>query len=165
MSLRERSLGKVKRALLRWYEFRQRDLPWRRDGDPYRIWISEVMLQQTRVETVIPYYEAFLDRFPDVEALASAPVDEVLALWSGLGYYRRARQLHRAALQIAGEGADFPVTARELEKLPGIGPYTSAAIASIAFGEAVPVLDGNVERVLCRLTASGGDPIRERRTI
>ena len=151
------SLKALKRALLTWYERRRRDLPWRRDADPYRIWLSEVMLQQTRVETVIPYYEAFLERFPDVESLADAPIDDVLALWSGLGYYRRARQLHRAAQQIVDLGGEFPATARALTELPGIGPYTSAAIASIAFGEAVPVLDGNVERVLSRLTAAPGE--------
>lgn len=118
------------------------------------------MLQQTRVGTVIPYYEAFLRRFPDVETLAAAAVDEVLAAWSGLGYYRRARQLHRAAVEIVAGGRGFPATAEELQRLPGIGPYTAAAVASIAYGEVVPVLDGNVERLLCRWLAYGEDPKR-----
>ena len=116
------------------------------------------MLQQTRVETVIPYYRRFLERFPDVTALGRAPLDEVLSLWSGLGYYRRARQLHQAARMVEGTGGAFPTTAAELRKLPGIGPYTAAAVASIAFGEVIPVLDGNVERVLARRLALGEDP-------
>ncbi len=120
--------------------------------DPYRVWISEVMLQQTRVETVLPYYQRFTERFPDVEALARADIEEVLALWSGLGYYRRARQMHAAA-QLLVAMAQFPADARSLQELPGIGPYTAAAVASIAFGEVVPVLDGNVERVLSRRLA------------
>ncbi len=118
------------------------------------------MLQQTRVGTVIPYYETFLRRFPDVAALAAASADEVLASWSGLGYYRRARQLHRAAVEIVAAGRGFPATAEELQRLPGIGPYTAAAVASIAFGEIVPVLDGNVERLLCRWLGCGEDPKR-----
>ncbi|MCG8457048.1 MAG: A/G-specific adenine glycosylase [Holophagales bacterium] len=144
--------------LLRWYDARKRDLPWRGSRDPYVVWVSEIMLQQTRVTTVLPYFERFLERFPSVEALAEAPVDEVLALWSGLGYYRRARQMHAAARQLASEGRPFPTTAREMRELPGIGLYTSSAIASIAFGEVVPVMDGNVERVTARLTADDGDP-------
>ncbi len=144
--------------LLSWYERHRRELPWRRDRDAYRVWISEIMLQQTRVETVLPYYRRFLERFPTVEALAAAPVDEVLARWSGLGYYRRARQLHAAAGRIAREG--FPRTAAALAELPGIGPYTAAAIASIAFGESVPVVDGNVERVVARRLALAEDPKR-----
>ncbi len=147
------------RELLEWYDRRRRDLPWRGLRDPYRIWISEVMLQQTRVQTVIPYYERFLQRFPDVESLAAAAVEEVLALWSGLGYYRRARQLHRAAVEIVAAGG-FPSNAEGLRRLPGIGPYTAAAIASIAFGEVIPVLDGNVERLLCRWLACAEDPKR-----
>ena len=146
--------------LLDWYDRRRRDLPWRRNRDPYRIWVSEVMLQQTGVQTVIPYYESFLRRFPDVEALAAAPVEEVLASWSGLGYYRRARQLHRAAVEIVALGTGFPATAAGLRELPGIGPYTAAAVASIAFGEVVAVLDGNVERLLCRWLGCGEDPKR-----
>ena len=129
----------LRRALLAHYDRAARDLPWRGETDPYRVLVSEVMLQQTRVEVVVPYYEAFLDRFPDVESLAASPVDDVLALWSGLGYYRRARQLHRAARQIVEEGGEFPATARELEKLPGIGPYTSAAIASTRRGAKLSV--------------------------
>ena len=146
-----------KAALLAWYDHQRRPLPWRATRDPYRIWVSEIMLQQTQVKTVIPYYEEFLDRFPDVEALAAASLDEVLALWSGLGYYRRARQMHAAAQQVAESGT-FPASSSELQNLPGIGPYTAAAVASIAFGEAIPVLDGNVERVLCRRLGLDQDP-------
>lgn len=143
--------------LLAWFDRQRRDLPWRRDGDPYRVWLSEIMLQQTRVETVIPFYEAFLQRFPTVEDLAGASIDDVLAAWSGLGYYRRARQLQKAAQVVAAGGGAFPETLPELLKLPGVGPYTAAAIASICFGVAVPVLDGNVERVLARRLAEAGD--------
>ena len=145
--------------LLSWFDRHRRDLPWRRTRDPYRIWVSEVMLQQTRVEAVLPYYERFLDRFPSVDELAGAPIDEVLALWSGLGYYRRARQLHAAARHIADAG-EFPRTLDRLLDLPGVGSYTAAAVASIAFGLAVPVLDGNVERVMARRLAQAEDPKR-----
>lgn len=141
-----------------WYDRHRRELPWRRDQDPYRVWLSEVMLQQTRVDVVIPYYERFLERFPSVKELAAAPVDDVLALWSGLGYYRRARQLHAAACRIAEEG--FPADAAGWQGLPGVGAYTAAAVASITSGEVVPVLDGNVERVLSRWLALEGDPKR-----
>ncbi|HEX2251652.1 MAG TPA: A/G-specific adenine glycosylase [Thermoanaerobaculia bacterium] len=144
-------------ALLAWFDAHRRELPWRRDRDAYRIWVSEVMLQQTPVEAVLPYYERFLARFPDVAALAAAPVEEVLTLWSGLGYYRRARQLHAAARRIA-EAGGFPRTVEGLRALPGIGEYTAAAVASQAFGVVVPVLDGNVERVLARRLAADGDP-------
>lgn len=144
--------------LLRWFDAERRDLPWRDRQDPYGIWLSEVMLQQTRVETVLPYYERFLTRFPDVLALASAELEEVLALWSGLGYYRRARQLHAAARQIVASGGEFPDTLAGLRALPGVGPYTAAAVASIAFGVAAPVLDGNVERVMSRYLALEQDP-------
>ncbi|HVT59968.1 MAG TPA: A/G-specific adenine glycosylase [Thermoanaerobaculia bacterium] len=143
--------------LLAWYDRHRRDLPWRRSRDPYCIWLSEVMLQQTRVEAVVPFYERFVARFPTVEELARAPLDEVLALWSGLGYYRRARQLHAAAQRVAAAGG-FPRTYEGLLDLPGIGPYTAAAVASIAFGAAIPVLDGNVARVLSRVLAQAGDP-------
>lgn len=119
------------------------------------------MLQQTQVKTVIPYFESFIEAFPTAEALAAAPVEKVLGIWSGLGYYRRARQLHRAAREIVTRGS-FPRSARELAELPGVGPYTAAAVASIAFGEAVPALDGNVERVLSRYLALAGDPRRQR---
>ena len=136
-----------------WYRLHARKLPWRGVTDPYAIWVSEVMLQQTRVAAVIEHYHRFLDRFPTVGALASASESEVLAIWSGLGYYRRARMMHRAAKVIAHErDSVFPATSTELRLLPGIGEYTSAAIASIAFGESIAVLDGNVERVLLRLT-------------
>jgi len=151
----------ARRGLLRWFRRHQRDLPWRRSRDPYPIWISEVMLQQTQVKTAVPYFESFLKAFPTVEALAAAPVDRVLAVWSGLGYYRRARQLHQAAREIVRRRG-FPGTARELEELPGIGPYTAAAVASIAFDEAVLSLDGNVERVLSRYLALAEDPKRRR---
>jgi A/G-specific adenine glycosylase len=144
--------------LLAWYDRHRRELPWRRNAEPYRVWLSEVMLQQTRVETALPYYERFLQRFPDVTVLAAAPIEEVLALWSGLGYYRRARQLHEAAHRIARDG--FPVTAAEWRELPGIGEYTAAAVASIAFGETTPVVDGNVLRVTARLLALAEDPQR-----
>jgi A/G-specific adenine glycosylase len=145
-------------ALLAWFDRHRRDLPWRRTSDPYRIWLSEVMLQQTRVETVLPYYERFLLRFPTIEALAAAEVEEVLALWSGLGYYRRARQLHAAARQVAASEAGFPRTLAGLRELPGVGDYTAAAVGSIAFGIAEPVLDGNVVRVLSRVLALAEDP-------
>ncbi|HKH43366.1 MAG TPA: A/G-specific adenine glycosylase [Thermoanaerobaculia bacterium] len=143
--------------LLAWFDRHRRDLPWRRSQDPYRVWLSEVMLQQTRVEVVLPYYERFLARFPTVEELAAAEVDEVLTLWSGLGYYRRARQLHAAARQVAAAGS-FPRTLEGWLELPGIGPYTAAAVASIAFGVAAPVMDGNVERVVSRWLAQTDDP-------
>jgi A/G-specific adenine glycosylase len=147
------------RALLAWYDRHRRDLPWRADRHPYPVWLSEVMLQQTRVDVVAPYYRRFLARFPTVEALAAAEIDEVLGLWSGLGYYRRARQLHAAARRMAA-GGGFPRTAAGLGELPGIGAYTAAAVASIAFGERVPALDGNSERVLTRRLALAGDPRR-----
>jgi A/G-specific adenine glycosylase len=141
-----------RRKLHAWYRLHARKLPWRGVTDPYIIWVSEVMLQQTRVAAVIEHYHRFLARFPTVAALAAAPESEVLAAWSGLGYYRRARMMHRAAKVVAGElGGGFPTTAAALRLLPGIGEYTSAAIASIAFGESVAVLDGNVERVLLRI--------------
>lgn len=145
-------------SLLEWYDRHRRDLPWRRNRDPYRVWLSEVMLQQTRVDVVIPYYERFLERFPRVEDLAAAPLEEVLALWSGLGYYRRARQLHAAAGRLAEGG--FPKSAEGWKELPGVGDYTAAAVASIALGEPVAVLDGNVERVLCRVLALDENPKR-----
>ncbi len=145
--------------LLRWYDAHRRDLPWRRSRDPYAIWVSEVMLQQTRVETVVPAYERFLSRFPSLAALASASEEEVLAVWSGLGYYRRARLLWQAARRVDGSGG-LPRTAAELALLPGFGPYTAAAVASIAFGEPALVIDGNVERVLSRQLALREDPRR-----
>jgi A/G-specific adenine glycosylase len=136
-------------SLMEWYHDNHRDLPWRRTKDPYSIWISEVMLQQTTVVAVLPYYERFLKVFPHVKALAAAPLEEVLEMWSGLGYYSRARNLHKAAQEIVKVGG-FPESAAELEKLPGFGPYTSRAVATFAFGEKVGVLDGNVIRILSR---------------
>jgi len=148
-------------ALLAWFDIRARDLPWRRSRDPFHIWVSEIMLQQTRVSVVIPYFERFMERFPSVGSLASAELTEVLVLWSGLGYYRRARQLHAAAVQVAESGGELPRSAQGLRSLPGIGAYTSAAVASIAFGEVIPVLDGNVERVMSRYLALEEDPRRQ----
>jgi A/G-specific adenine glycosylase len=139
-------------SLINWYQENRRILPWRQNKDPYRIWISEVMLQQTTVVTVIPYYENFLKSFPDIKALAKAPLEKVLTHWSGLGYYSRARNLHKAA-QILNSMSDFPKTFQELIKLPGFGPYTSRAVSSIAFNQPVGVLDGNVIRVLTRFHA------------
>src|SRR5438445_2524426 len=153
-----RTLASFQNALLAWFRQFQRDLPWRRTDDPYRIWLSEIMLQQTRVAAVIPYYERFLERFPNVHALATAPQEEVLRVWSGLGYYSRARNLQRAAQEIVArhDGA-FPRTEKEALALPGIGSYTVAAILSIAYGEKHAVLDGNVARVLARIFAVPGD--------
>ena len=141
-----------RRALLGWYDREKRVLPWRGTREPYRVWLSEIMLQQTRAETVAPRYEAFLARFPTVEALAAADEEAVLKAWEGMGYYSRARNLHRAAAEACRRGG-FPQSAKELEKLPGVGAYTAAAGASIAFGEAAPALDGNQARVLSRLLA------------
>ena len=140
-------------ALRRWFEHQRRDLPWRRTRDPYAIWVSEIMLQQTRVETVIPYYRRFLEAFPTVEALATAAPDDVLKRWEGLGYYARARNLQRAAQAVRANGSGVPRTRDGLLTLPGIGRYTAGAIASIAYGERVAAVDGNVERVLSRLHA------------
>lgn len=144
------------RDLLRWYDAHRRELPWRDDGvSPYRTWVSEVMLQQTRVETVKPYFERWMARFPTVEALASAPEDEVLSLWSGLGYYSRARNLHRAARAVAEAGA-FPTDLAGVRALPGVGEYIAGAIGSIALGLDEPAVDGNLERVLSRVHAHPG---------
>lgn len=142
----------LRRRLLRWYRRAARRLPWRGTRDPYRVWISEVMLHQTRVETVLPYYRRFVRRFPNVRALARAPLDDVLKAWEGLGYYARARHLHQAARRIVRErrGA-LPRTAEEWRALPGVGAYTAGAIAAIAFGEASPAVDGNLRRVFARL--------------
>ena len=143
--------------LLAWYERNRRDLPWRRSKDPYRIWVSEVMLQQTTVRTVLPYYEAFLARFPTLTALAEEPIDEVLAAWSGLGYYHRARNLHRGAQHVAERHAGhFPRTLEAALAVPGVGLYTASAVLSIAYGLPLPVVDGNVRRVLSRLLALRG---------
>jgi len=148
-----KDLAAFRRVLLRWYDQNRRDLPWRKTRDPYRIWLSEIMLQQTRVAAVLDHYRIFLKRFPNVQALAVTTEDAVLAAWSGLGYYRRARSLHQCARELVREHRSrFPQTAEALQTLPGIGRYTAAAIASIAFAEPVAVVDGNVERVLQRLT-------------
>ncbi|WP_217442088.1 A/G-specific adenine glycosylase [Myxococcus sp. CA039A] len=152
-------LASVRTPLLDWYDRNKRDLPWRRTKDPYAIWLSEVMLQQTQVATVIPYWERFLARFPTVLALAAAPLDDVLSGWKGLGYYSRARNLHRAAQEVVSRfGGKLPSTAAELLSLPGFGRYTSGAVASIAFGEQAPLVDGNVARVLSRLFEVEGLP-------
>ena len=146
------NVARMRQELLEWYDRSKRDLPWRRTQDPYAIWVSEIMLQQTRVAVVIERYKAFLKRFPTVQALAEADEQDVLALWSGLGYYRRARMLHKAAQAVVAEhGGKMPPHVGELRKLPGIGSYTAAAIASIAHGEPIAVVDGNVERVLSRI--------------
>jgi A/G-specific adenine glycosylase len=149
---RPAAIRKFQRELLAWFDSNARDLPWRRSADPYGIWVSEIMLQQTRVTAVLDYYTRFLALFPTVAALALAEEPAVLAAWSGLGYYRRAKMMHRAAQMVVQEHkGSLPTTAAELRKLPGIGEYTSSAIASIAFGERVAVVDGNVERVLLRV--------------
>lgn len=142
----------LRERLLAWYAVNARDLPWRRTSDPYAIWVSEIMLQQTRVAVVVDRYQKFMRRFPTLIALALAPEQQVLALWSGLGYYRRARMLQKAAQFVAESmGGNLPAKSSELRLLPGIGAYTAAAVASIAYGEPVAVVDGNVERVLYRL--------------
>jgi A/G-specific adenine glycosylase len=156
LSLRSRLLG--------WYDRDRRDLPWRRDRDPYRVLVSELMLQQTRVDVVVPYFERWTDRWPDFASLAAASEDEVLAAWSGLGYYRRARALLAIARTVVGEmDGRLPEDPDALRALPGIGPYTSAAVASIAFDRPVPVVDGNVERVLCRLLCDRREASAERK--
>ncbi len=148
--------------LLAWFEQEAADLPWRRTQNPYHIWLSEIMLQQTQVSTVIPYYERFLVRFPTVHDLANAAQDDLLKQWEGLGYYSRARNLHAAAQRVVEQySGQLPQTAAELQKLKGIGRYTAGAIASIAFGETVPVLDGNVIRVFSRLFDIEDDVARQ----
>jgi len=143
---------RFRRSLLRWYDQNRRNLPWRQDREPYHVWISEIMLQQTRVNAVLGHYRKFLERFPTVHDLAKARESSILAAWSGLGYYRRARMMHSAARTIVKKhGGKFPASPEELRWLDGIGRYTAAAIASIAFSEATAVVDGNVERVLTRL--------------
>jgi A/G-specific adenine glycosylase len=152
----------IQRALLRWFARAQRDLPWRRDRDPYRIWVSEIMLQQTQVSTVIPFFERFLQAFPTLRDLAGANEQEVLRLWEGLGYYRRARNLHRAArLIVAEHGGRFPEDPAIANRLPGIGRYTVGAILSQAFDQRLPILETTSERVLCRLFGRKDDPKRE----
>jgi len=146
---------RFRRLVLQWYDRHKRTLPWRGERDPYRIWVSEIMLQQTRVNAVLEHYRRFLERFPKIEILARARESSVLAVWSGLGYYRRARMLHAAAKRVVKEyGGQFPDSAKCLRALPGIGRYTAAAIASIAFDEPTAVVDGNVERVLQRVSGT-----------
>jgi A/G-specific adenine glycosylase len=157
-SLRAPSPGlpapRLRAALLGWYRRHRRDMPWRRTRDPYRVWVSEVMLQQTQVATATPYYERFVARFPGLRDLASAPLDDVLAAWAGLGYYRRARHLHEAARAVVREhGGRVPAEPGAFASLPGVGRYTVGAVLSIGFGARLPVLDGNVARVLARWTA------------
>ncbi len=153
-----KELSGVRRNLLRWYRAHKRDLPWRESRDAYRIWLSEIMLQQTRVAAVLPYYARFLERFPDLPSLARAPIESVLKLWAGLGYYSRARNLHAAARKIVARHAgEFPRDYDAALALPGIGRYTAAAILSIAYDSPHAVLDGNVARVLARLGAVRGD--------
>ena len=142
----------IARDLLAWFDARERDVPWRRERDPYRVWVAEVMAQQTRIDTVRAYYRDFLERFPDVDALAAAPLDDVLRVWQGLGYYARARHLHRAARVVSERhGGVLPSTVEGLLELPGVGAYTAGAIASLAFGRPEPAVDGNARRVLSRL--------------
>jgi A/G-specific adenine glycosylase len=148
--LSRQEIQKFQSSLLEWYSAHQRDLPWRRTRDPYAIWVSEIMLQQTRVAAVIPYYERFLQRFPDFRALAAAPEQELLAYWAGLGYYYRARNMQKAAQSMVEKGG-FPSTYGEIRALPGIGEYTAAAVASIGFSLPHAVVDGNVYRVLSRI--------------
>lgn len=145
------------RLLLGWYDAEKRDLPWRENRDPYRIWVSEIMLQQTRVEAVISYYLRFLQRFPDVFALADASEEEAVKAWEGLGYYSRVRNMQKTAQIIAAAGGEFPSDVAALRKLPGFGEYTAGAVASIAFNRPVPAVDGNVLRVLARLNADPDD--------
>ena len=158
LKIRSGEIPKFRRSLLKWFAAKKRDLPWRRTRDPYRIWISEIMLQQTRVVAVIPYYQRFLEAFPDVRALARAPEDRVLANWAGLGYYSRARNLQRAAKEIISRhDGVFPREYEAALALPGIGRYTAAAVLSIAYDAPHAVLDGNVARVLARIGAISGD--------
>ena len=150
-------LARVPAPLLAWYDKEARDLPWRQNTDPYRVWVSEIMLQQTRVEAVIPYYERFLAAFPDLKALADAPEEQLLKLWEALGSYSRARNLQKAAREALSRFGGLPGQVQELSSLPGIGAYTAGAIASIAFSRPVPAVDGNVLRVVARLTDSHDD--------
>jgi A/G-specific adenine glycosylase len=151
----------LRKALLNWYAHSGRDLPWRRSRDPYAIWVSEIMLQQTQVKTVIPYYDRWLTQFPTIAALAAADQQTVLKVWQGLGYYARARNLHRAAQEIVQQyGGRFPTELAEVVKLPGIGQTTAGGILSAAFNQPVPILDGNVKRVLSRLLALETPPNR-----
>jgi A/G-specific adenine glycosylase len=144
-------LRSFRQKLLRWYEKHRRDLPWRINPTPYRVWISETMLQQTQARTVVPYFERFLEQFPNIDSLARASEKRILELWAGLGYYRRARNLHKAARQIVKTRRGFPQSYEDILALPGVGRYTAGAISSFAFNHAQPVVDGNIRRVLIRL--------------
>jgi A/G-specific adenine glycosylase len=151
ISWNTKKIKRFQEKLLLWYQKHKRSLPWRDNPTPYRVWISEIMLQQTQVNTVLSYYDRFLTRFPDIQALAHASETEVLELWAGLGYYSRARNLHRAARQILNEYGNFPEIFGNVLSLPGIGRYTAGAICSIAFNQAHPIVDGNIRRVMTRL--------------
>ena len=152
----------LRRRLLAWFDRERRPMPWRETPTPYRVWISEIMLQQTQVATVIPYFERFVARLPDLESLATVDEEALLSLWSGLGYYRRARNLQAAARQVLAEhGGALPADADVLATLPGVGRYTAGAVSSIAFGRPEPALDGNGIRFLTRLDALAGDPARQ----
>ena len=157
------ALHQLPAPLLAWYDTHQRGLPWRQEVTPYRTWVSEIMLQQTRVNAAVPYFLRFMEAFPTVEALASADTEKVLSLWQGLGYYRRARHLQEAARMICERwGGRFPASYEEIMLLPGIGDYTAGAILSIAFGQAVPAVDGNVLRVVSRITGFDGNVLEEK---
>ncbi len=152
----KRTINKIRRSLLRWYAGSQRDLPWRQTRDPYAIWIAETMLQQTQVRTVVPYYRRFVRNLPTIAALDRAPLEKVLTLWSGLGYYRRAENLKKAARAlIENHGGKIPIQIEALRALPGVGPYTAGALMSIAFNKPYPAMDGNARRVLARLFRAG----------
>ncbi len=154
-----KQISEFRDRLIEWFHENRRDLPWRQTSDPYKIWVAETMLQQTQVSKVIPYYNRFILRFPTVQALAKAPLSKVLKAWENLGYYARARNLHKAARQIVRHGnGEFPGEMQTIRALPGIGPYTAAAILSIAFGQDYALVDGNVIRVLTRITRYGGNP-------
>jgi len=154
----EEKIASFQEKLLAWYDKEKRDLPWRRSNNPYHIWVSEIMLQQTRVDTVIPYYHRFLKTFPTIDSLAKAQEEELLKVWEGLGYYSRVRNMQKAAIQIMEEfGGEFPSTIEEIQTLKGIGPYTAGAIASIAFNLPEPAVDGNLMRVISRLFEIGLD--------
>ena len=162
--LTRNTISRFRQCLLRWYEREGRDLPWRRTSDPYRIWVSEIMLQQTQVSKVKGYYDRFIAVFPTVETLADSPLSKVLKMWEGLGYYSRARNLHQAAaLIVNGDHGQFPRTMETFSALPGVGPYTAGAVMSIAFDQSYPVVDGNVRRVLSRVFGIRGSS-RERKT-
>ncbi|MCR2821987.1 A/G-specific adenine glycosylase [Lederbergia panacisoli] len=151
-NLKEMEINKFQKDLIQWFIREQRDLPWRKDSDPYKVWVSEIMLQQTRVDTVIPYYERFLKKFPTIEAFADADDESVLKIWEGLGYYSRVRNLHSAVKEVVNHyGGKVPDSLRDISKLKGVGPYTAGAVLSIAYGVPEPAVDGNVMRVLSRI--------------